>query len=59
MQLVTSGVKLGTYRPDDADDELEIRVRLPLEERSFDSLDSAEGKGSWCPHAGPMRDVRV
>ncbi len=40
VQLVTSGVKLGTYRPDDADDELEIRVRLPLEERSFDSLDS-------------------
>ena len=40
VQLVTTGVKLGTYRPDDADDELEIRVRLPLEERSFDSLDS-------------------
>jgi multidrug efflux pump len=40
VQLVTSGVKLGSYRPDDADDELEIRVRLPLEERSFDSLDS-------------------
>lgn len=40
VQLVTSGVKLGSYRPDDADDELEIRVRLPLKERSFDSLDS-------------------
>lgn len=40
VQLVTSGVKLGSYRPDDADDELDIRVRLPLEERSFDSLDS-------------------
>jgi multidrug efflux pump len=40
VQLVTSGVKLGSYRPDDADDELDIRVRLPQEERSFDSLDS-------------------
>lgn len=40
VQLVTSGVKLGSYRPDDADDELDIRVRLPVEERSFDSLDS-------------------
>lgn len=40
VQLVTSGVKLGSYRPDDATDELDIRVRLPIDERSFDSLDS-------------------
>ena len=40
VQLVTSGVKLGSYRPDDADDELDIKVRLPLDERTFDSLDS-------------------
>lgn len=40
VQLVTSGVKLGTYRPDDATDELDIRVRLPAAERSFDTLDS-------------------
>ena len=40
VQLVTSGVKLGSYRPDDADDELDIKVRLPIEERSFDALDS-------------------
>ncbi|MDC9823922.1 efflux RND transporter permease subunit [Devosia sp. ZB163] len=40
VQLVTSGVTLGSYRPDDADDELDIKVRLPLGERSFDSLDS-------------------
>ncbi|MBN9316345.1 MAG: efflux RND transporter permease subunit [Devosia sp.] len=40
VQLVTSGVKLGSYRPDDADGELDIKVRLPLAERSFDSLDS-------------------
>ncbi|HQZ12130.1 MAG TPA: efflux RND transporter permease subunit [Devosia sp.] len=40
IQLVTGGVKLGSYRPDDASDELDIKVRLPLEERTFDALDS-------------------
>ncbi|WP_375449475.1 efflux RND transporter permease subunit [uncultured Devosia sp.] len=40
VQLVTSGVKLGSYRPDDGTDELDIRVRLPEEERTFDALDS-------------------
>jgi multidrug efflux pump len=40
VQLVTSGVKLGSYRPDDANDELDIKVRLPQEERTFDALDS-------------------
>jgi len=33
-------VTLGTYRPDDGGDELDIRVRLPEEERTFDALDS-------------------
>jgi len=40
VQLVTGGVKIGTYRPDDATDELDIRVRLPEAERSFAALDS-------------------
>jgi len=40
VQLVTGGVKLGSYRPDDGGDELDIRVRLPVEERTFDALDS-------------------
>ena len=40
VQLVTGGVKLGTYLPDDSVDELDIQVRLPKNERSFDSLDS-------------------
>jgi multidrug efflux pump len=39
VQLVTSGVELSTYRPNDAVDELEIRARLPEAERTFDSLD--------------------
>ncbi len=40
IQLVTTGVNLGTYRPSDSNDELDILVRLPREERTFDSLDS-------------------
>ncbi|MGJ8528359.1 efflux RND transporter permease subunit [Maritalea sp.] len=40
VQLVTTGVSIGTYRPDDAIDELDIKVRLPKEQRSFDALDS-------------------
>lgn len=40
VQLVTTGVKLGTYRPDDSTDELDIRARLPENERSFASLDN-------------------
>ncbi|MHB1103663.1 MAG: efflux RND transporter permease subunit [Devosia sp.] len=40
VQLVTSGVKLGSYRPDDSTDELDIRVRLPQDQRTFDALDS-------------------
>ncbi|WP_051213078.1 efflux RND transporter permease subunit [Maritalea myrionectae] len=40
VQLVTSGVAIGSYRPDDANDELDIQVRLPKEQRTFDALDS-------------------
>lgn len=39
IQLVTDGVKIGSYRPDDAIDELDIVVRLPKENRSFEALD--------------------
>lgn len=40
VQLVTTGVSIGTYRPDDAIDELDIKVRLPKDQRSFEALDS-------------------
>jgi multidrug efflux pump len=40
IQLVTNGIKLGTFRPDDADDEIDIRVRFPADERSIDKLGS-------------------
>jgi multidrug efflux pump len=40
VQLVTSGVELGTYRTADTGEELDIKVRLPQNERTFDALDS-------------------
>lgn len=40
IQLVTNGIKLGEYRPDDADDELDIRVRYPKNRRNFDEIDN-------------------
>ena len=40
VQLVTSGVKIGSYRPEDTTSELDIRVRLPQDQRTFDALDS-------------------
>lgn len=39
IQLVSTGVPIGKYRPDDSEDELDIRVRLPKEQRSFATLD--------------------
>ncbi len=39
IQLVTNGVLVGKYRPDDSEDEVDIRVRLPGTERSLDRLD--------------------
>ena len=39
VQLVSTGVQIGKYRPDDSEDELEIRVRLPAAQRSFETLD--------------------
>ncbi|WP_286263009.1 efflux RND transporter permease subunit [Thalassotalea atypica] len=44
VQMVTNGLKLGEYRPDDVDDELDIRVRFPEEKRNIDRLDSIRVK---------------
>jgi len=38
VQLVTNGVQIGKYRPDDSEDEVDIIVRLPESERSLDKL---------------------
>lgn len=40
VQLLTNGVKVGEYRPDDADEEVEIRVRYPTTQRGISALDS-------------------
>jgi multidrug efflux pump len=40
VQFLTNGLMLGTYRPDDVDDELDIRVRYPEKERSLSKLDA-------------------
>ncbi len=40
LQMVTTGLKLGEYRPDDSDDEIEIRSRYPREYRTLKQLDN-------------------
>jgi multidrug efflux pump len=38
VQMVTQGVRLGGYRPEDADEEVDIRVRFPFDERNLARL---------------------
>ncbi len=40
VQLVTNGVKVGEYRPDDAEDAVEIRVRYPRADRGITAMDA-------------------
>ena len=40
VQLVTNGALIGTYRPDDSREEVDIRVRLPKEDRSIAGLEN-------------------
>ena len=39
VQLVTNGVFVGEYRPDTADDAVDIRVRYPMSARGLGTLD--------------------
>lgn len=39
IQLITSGFKVADYRPDDTTDEVDIRVRYPMDERNLSQLD--------------------
>jgi len=39
VQLLTNGVLIGRYRPDDAEDEVDIRVRYPEDQRGIHQLD--------------------
>lgn len=40
VQLVTTGILIDTYRPDNTDEEVQIRVRLPEEQRTLEQLDA-------------------
>ena len=40
IKLVTEGIMIGKYRPNDIDEELEIYVRYPESDRSIDQLDN-------------------
>ncbi|MCL5775465.1 efflux RND transporter permease subunit [Limibaculum sp. FT325] len=42
VQLVTRGATLDTFRPDDSEDELDIRVRFPAADRSLGTLDTVK-----------------
>jgi multidrug efflux pump len=39
LQLVTNGVKIAEYRPDGADDAVDIRARYPLQDRGILAMD--------------------
>ena len=39
VQLITAGIKIGTYRPNDSDTEIDIRMRYPAAARDIDNMD--------------------
>ena len=39
VQLVTNGIKVGEYRPDRADDGVDIRVRYPTDDRTIQAFE--------------------
>jgi multidrug efflux pump len=52
VQLVTNGILVARYRPDDSDDEVDIRVRYPSADRGVHALDDlriAANDGSMVP----------
>ena len=52
VQLVTNGILVGKYRPDDSQDEVDIRVRYPSASRGIHALDDlrvAAGDGGMVP----------
>jgi len=40
IQLLTNGIFMGDYRPNDSEEEVDIRVRYPMEYRGIDQLDT-------------------
>jgi multidrug efflux pump len=49
IRLVTNGLKVSDYRPDDADDEIDIVVRYPSDYRTLDQLDRIRVQTSFGP----------
>ncbi len=39
VKLVTNGIKITDYRPDDSDEEIDIVARYPFDDRTIDHLD--------------------
>lgn len=39
LRMVTNGLKISEYRPDDSRDEIDVVLRYPLDDRSIDQLD--------------------
>ena len=40
IQLMTNGVFMGDYRPDDSEEEVDIRIRYPAEYRGIEQMDT-------------------
>ena len=40
IQLMTNGIFMGDYRPDDSEEEVDIRVRYPAEYRGLNQIDT-------------------
>ena len=40
IQLMTNGIFMGDYRPDDSEEEVDIRIRYPAEYRGIDQMDT-------------------
>ena len=44
IRMLTNGMTVGTYRPDDSDEEVDIVVRLPKGNRTLDQMDQMRVK---------------
>ena len=38
VQMLTKGLKISTYRPDEVDEEIDINIRFPIKKRNLDSM---------------------
>jgi multidrug efflux pump len=45
IRMVTNGLKVAEYRPDDSDDEIDIVIRHGTRHRTLDQLDSVRIEG--------------